>query len=63
MTDTAVGIGGLPLTEDKLISNEFNLYTPVKYYKNISNIQSLIVYPQTQVGEYGIPYQVMFNNL
>ena len=59
MTDTAVGIGGFPITEDKMISNEFNLYTPPKYYKDISNIQSLVVYPHGQPGVYGVPYQVI----
>ena len=52
-----LGVGGFGANEERLISSEFDLFTPEKYYKDVSRIIQLVVRPQAQGGQNNIPYQ------
>lgn len=58
MNESALGIGGMAVSEDKLISNEFNLYSQVRYFKDIKSIITQRVDHQSVAGISGLPYQV-----
>lgn len=56
MTESALGAGGYTTNEDKLISNEFNLFSKQKLYRDVSRIFPIVMWPQHQAGTNGIPY-------
>ena len=57
MVDSSLGAGGFTANEDKLISNEFNLFSRIKYYKDVSRIFPIIMRPQSSAaGNQGVPY-------
>lgn len=53
-----LGVGGYGTNEERLLSSEFDLFTPQQYYKDVVKTIPLIVRPQAQGGQNNIPYQL-----